>query len=1039
MLNLICGASGVGKTDALVTSIHRDVENKTKCYLIVPEQQAYISERELYERLPQNAGLYFEVVSFSGLAEDVFRAFGGVTKISADPALSALLMWNTLRTHTGFEGGTLANRRIDGPTTALMLQTVADLRANGITPDALMEASESEKIDRRLRDKLSYVAMIEEAYHATLESAFGTDPADKLERLAALLDEHDFFRGCNAYVDSFTSFTAPEYKILSALLKQAESVTVTLCADSPSSKLPHFEGVMQTKKYLCAMADRAGCSVHVETLSVPTASKPLELRVLSDRIWDFSVRRESRTDFSEKDRETTRILYAKNLYEEAEAAALYICELVQSGMSYRDIAVVMRDAEVYRGVLDAALERYGIPYFFSERTDLSSKPIARMILCALRVVVHNFRREDVISLLKTGLCGTTPKQTAMFEEYCETWHISGKHFTNVTEDWSMNPDGLTTNRSERASEILKTANDVRRMLIPPLKHLAAEIKVAHTFTDLCRALYNYLEKSAAPDRLLSLAKKELANRRPRQAMETVRLYKQITELLASACRLLPNAQMEPEEFITAITLLLSNTDLGSVPTVQDCVIVGSASMLRVENIRASLLLGLCEGEFPAAVTDTGMFTDSEKITLEGLRISNGRSLAFSSNAKLRNSEELFYVYRAIAKPTEKLFLSTVISQTDGSARTPSTAFNRALFLLGRDDFKKIKKEIFESSDVSSARAAFAASAAPLLHGVEKTDAATLCLSSNSISDFVKCPYLYYLKHELSLRDPKDATPKYSDDGDFLHYVFERFLRGTLTDGGFVIPDEEEVEPLADAIIEDYIRDFFQGSAEWLGDRMLHHLSRLRLLALLMLRDILAELDASGFIPSEFEKPIGRNKENALPPVTLQLKNDSTVQLTGKIDRVDVYVSEGKRFVRIVDYKTSEHLFSLENLEKGSDVQLVLYLYAYFCSDTEASPYGANFVYFETEGGAQTINRSGFYLSDASVEHAPDAADSVYTKPLAAQSASDISALFAIMSETVKGIAERILDGEARKTPSAQSCKYCPIKQNCAQACHNKKD
>ena len=162
-------------------------------------------------------------------------------------------------------------------------------------------------------------------------------------------------------------------------------------------------------------------------------------------------------------------------------------------------------------------------------------------------------------------------------------------------------------------------------------------------------------------------------------------------------------------------------------------------------------------------------------------------------------------------------------------------------------------------------------------------------------------------------------------------------------------------------------------------------------------------------------------------------------MTGKIDRVDVYVSEGKRFIRIVDYKTSEHLFSLENLEKGSDVQLVLYLYAYFCSDTEASPYGANFVYFETEGGAQTINRSGFYLSDASVEHAPDAADSVYTKPLAAQSASDISALFAIMSETVKGIAERILDGEARKTPSAQSCKYCPIKQNCAQACHNKKD
>ena len=32
---------------------------------MIPEQQAYISERDLSVRLPQNAGLYFEIVNFS--------------------------------------------------------------------------------------------------------------------------------------------------------------------------------------------------------------------------------------------------------------------------------------------------------------------------------------------------------------------------------------------------------------------------------------------------------------------------------------------------------------------------------------------------------------------------------------------------------------------------------------------------------------------------------------------------------------------------------------------------------------------------------------------------------------------------------------------------------------------------------------------------------------------------------------------------------------------------------------------------------------
>ena len=93
MLNLICGTSGSGKTENLIQMIRRDVEAKQRCYLLVPEQQAYISERDLPTALPGNAGLYFKVVNFSSLAEEIFCEYGGVTQGAITGSMRNLLMW----------------------------------------------------------------------------------------------------------------------------------------------------------------------------------------------------------------------------------------------------------------------------------------------------------------------------------------------------------------------------------------------------------------------------------------------------------------------------------------------------------------------------------------------------------------------------------------------------------------------------------------------------------------------------------------------------------------------------------------------------------------------------------------------------------------------------------------------------------------------------------------------------------------------------------------------------------------------------------
>ncbi len=1022
MLKLIYGPSGSGKSDLLIERIRADIEAGKRCFLLLPEQQGYIGERDLPRRLPKNAGLYFEVVNFSRLAEKVFDAYGGINTPPINAGIRALLMWNTLRTLSPMLRQYGAAAKGDIALSNLMLAGINELRAGGIDADALESAALTLPEDSPLRKKLMDLSLIDATFRHTLESTFGADPADALLRMRKTLDEHPFFADTHIYIDSFSDFTVPEYRILESMLKDADEVTVTLCHDGNRTGAAHFDTVRETARRLEKLANLTDTPIEKTLLSPRTDRKAPALASLERELWNFSYKKDPHASLP--DTSPLRLISASHVYEEAEAAALQIEEWVMDGMRYSDIAVVVRDTETYRGILDAALERHGIPYFLSERTDLSSKSVSRLILSALRAVSRNYRQADVMTLIKTGLCGVEHADAAMFEEYCETWHIGGKRFFD--EVWSMNPDGLSTERSPRAERILEAANRVRRTVMEPLGLLAAELRTSPRLFDRCRALYNYFLRIELSARLSEHAKRELSEGGRREAGETIRLYRLILDILTELCRLLPDEEMTVDEFINALTILFSNSDLGSVPGTQDCVTVGSAETLRVENVRASLLMGLCEGEFPRALQDAGILTEGDKEILEGL------GLSLDSREARRSSEELFYVYRAMTKPTEKLSLFTVAQEPDGSARTPSLAFTRVKFLFGLP-VEHFDLEALQAAENAVTPIEFTSE----LSTPPVTSPTTLRLSQSKIQAFALCPYRYYSTYELGLREVKDSTPSYSDDGIFLHYIFEHFLRASLSqDGKLRLPAPEEIEAIANGIIDEYVREICPFSPERIDARLLHLYARLRKLAVTMLTDITAELRIGSFIPSRFEQIIGLPGENGLPAVTISLSNGSEVRLSGKIDRVDLYESDGKIYIRVVDYKAGKHTFSVDEVRSGMDIQLVLYLAAACGSIENSVPAGAEYLFSESNKGIVEIRRRGFFLDDAIALLAADGEEAGrYTKKLSLQSAEEIAALETDMKQAVSDIALRILSGDARKTPSKDACLFCPVRAHCDKAYH----
>jgi ATP-dependent helicase/DNAse subunit B len=139
---------------------------------------------------------------------------------------------------------------------------------------------------------------------------------------------------------------------------------------------------------------------------------------------------------------------------------------------------------------------------------------------------------------------------------------------------------------------------------------------------------------------------------------------------------------------------------------------------------------------------------------------------------------------------------------------------------------------------------------------------------------------------------------------------------------------------------------------------------------------------------------------------------------------------------VVDYKSGKHEFSLEDVRSGMDIQLVLYLFALLGANPTARAFGAQYLFANTEGGVTEIRRSGFYLDEEQPLRAADSTENlIYTKKLLAQSEQELKDLQAEMQTAVCDIAERILAGEAQKTPSEKACTFCPIRAHCDQAYH----
>lgn len=231
MLQLVLGRSGSGKTQWIYERLSAlvDTEEDRPLLCVVPEQFSFETERSLLEALGPHRAARIQVLSFTRMAETVFRSTGGFAGRRLDDSSRMLLMSRALEMTAG-QLSLYTRHTADPEYISSMLSMLSELKQCAVTPLALEKTAKALP-KGTLAMKAQELSLIYGAYEALLGHTY-LDPLDDLTRLAEVLPESGLLKGALLFVDAFKGFTAQEMQVLSALLNIADTVTVTLCTDT---------------------------------------------------------------------------------------------------------------------------------------------------------------------------------------------------------------------------------------------------------------------------------------------------------------------------------------------------------------------------------------------------------------------------------------------------------------------------------------------------------------------------------------------------------------------------------------------------------------------------------------------------------------------------------------------------------------------------------------------------------------------------------------------------------------------------------------
>ena len=956
-LRIIYGRAGSGKSEYCYQEIAKEIEKNEKIFLITPEQFSFTAEKKLMEAVKTEAVLQAEVIHLSRLAKRVIKEIGikddRMTKCGKAMLISHIL--TTQKKELKYLSKSEEN--ID-----LAISSITELKKHGITVERLKEQIEKTE-NIYLKTKLQDISIIYEQYDEQIKQSY-IDEADELTILAQNIEKIEWLKNSIIYIDEFAGFTYSEYHVIKELIKYAKQVNITITVDdlgqtlNPDTDIFYANKITVKKLQEIVEQNELKQEKSIKLTEIKRFKTP-ELKYIEGHLFKTQS-----TKYEQKV-ENLSMFLAKNQYTEIEYIAKEITKLVkEKNKRYNDIAIITKNIQNYSNLAKVIFEKYDIPIFIDEKRELSQNIIIQYVLSIFEILQKNYSKESVFQYAKMGFLDIEQGDIFKLENYCTKWGIKQNKFK---KDFVYE---LEDNKQE-----VEYYNELRKRIIEPIEKLRQKIRKEKTAKAVTLAIYEFLEEQKIEEKI-SLKMQEL---KQKNREDLVQEYKESYEILINVLdeivKIFKDENITINQYSNILKQGLKASSLGKIPGTQDQVIMGDVDRSRSHKVDTIFIIGLNDGVYPSINKSEGFLGDEDREYLkeQGIELAKGT---------LENLyDDNFNIYKAFTTAERELHLSYSSADTEGGALRPSIYITKIKKMF--PNLKETSDVITQKYEITNQKATYEALIEKLakiqekelepewketyryfeneaswknklekdLQGlsytnipqnietttIEKLYGNVLKTSVSKLETYKKCPFSYFLKYGLNLKQKEELKIQNFDTGSFMHEIIDLFFNQVkeeniqLTE---LLGEEEKIRKIVNQIVEtklDYGKYRFTATVKY---KIL--IQRLERMVTKALKYIVESLVYSDFNVEGTEVEFDNGKE--YKPIKITLGTGKRIEIRGKIDRVDIARTSDGNYLRIIDYKSSARNVDLNEVYAGISIQLLTYLDA-ICEEKDLMPAG----------------------------------------------------------------------------------------------------